>query len=490
VNKTDYAGLTRLGPDDSLSEDNSSFQTTNPVVTDRYLRRAIEHRHTGAAGLAAPDTAPTLSVDTSQGIIPADVALSVTYTLVDAFGGETLPAPVSTITTSVPLDTPDDEPTLELIDTGGSLRIGTYNYAVAVTDTAGGETPIGPYASLDRDAGPANASITVTGLATIAGGVDGATGWRLYRSINAQPFYFLAEGDLSMNAVTDDGSLCVDCTGRPLDDDQNTTHGTNSLRIALPTGGPVAAATAIRVYVTDGSTFITPCLLDELSPSEAGTVRTYTQLDVLDGQPPDANQSLPQPGKITDAEIDLRWRAPVANQAALPPTGNTAGDIRQTLATRALWTWTGTAWETLVGGEGGGGGGGLEGRTEVVLNEASEGINPAGQLNGQFDLAPGYRVLKIQASHVDSRVRLYGTAAKRSVDYLRPDTTTPSGDHGVMLDYTALDPGPTWITPPIDGYNQDAPATNAVYWTLDNDGATNVPIQVTLTLVATEKETA
>jgi hypothetical protein len=43
------------------------------------------------------------------------------------------------------------------------------------------------------------------------------------------------------------------------------------------------------------------------------------------------------------------WKAPVANFAALPAMGNVQGDVRQTLDTKELYTWTGAAWVLVSG---------------------------------------------------------------------------------------------------------------------------------------------
>lgn len=49
---------------------------------------------------------------------------------------------------------------------------------------------------------------------------------------------------------------------------------------------------------------------------------------------------------------DLRWRSPVANEAALPATGNVLGDARVALAEASLWLWDGADW-TAIGGSAG-----------------------------------------------------------------------------------------------------------------------------------------
>lgn len=356
MDKTQFAGLTRLAPDDSLSEDNASFQTANPVITDRLLKRAIEHHHTGAPGLADPTVAPTAEALDNTGVIPADTTLLVSYTWVDALGGETAPAPVATITTAEAMEEPDDEPTLVVETTAGSLGIGSYAYAVSYTDGAGGETPVGPLVEISRDPGPANAQVVISGLSTIVDASPSAAGWRLYRSRDGAQFYLLAEGSGSMDEVTDDGSLCVDCTDTPLED-ANTTNSTNALRVTLP--AIPDDATSVRIYASDLDVFATPSLLAELDPAAAASPQTFTTYDPLDGAPPDTSQSLTQPTKINgDTEIaGPFWRAPVANSGALPATGNTTGDARLALNTRAYYVWDGDSWEAMPSGGGGGTGG-------------------------------------------------------------------------------------------------------------------------------------
>lgn len=364
MDKTPFAGLTRLDPDDTLSEDNSSFQAVNPIVTDRLLRRALTHEHTGAAGLADPTAPATLVALTDQGVIPADTTVMFTYTFVDELGGETMPAPAATISTAVPLDPTDDEPSVVLDTTAGSLGIGSYSYAVAFTDGTGGETPIGPVVTVDRDPGPANARMIVTGLSNIVAGNPSATGWRLYRSRDGDEFYLLAEGSAGMDSVADDGTLCVDCTDTPVLDDANTTMGTNGIMLTVP--AIPDGVTLVRIYGSTADVFATPALLSELPPAMAVAAQTYLTLDFQNGQPPDASQSLPQPSKI-DAETqieNLYWRTPVASLAALPTADNVTGDSRLTLDTRTLYVWDGDSWEPITGGAGGGTGGGTGGTTE------------------------------------------------------------------------------------------------------------------------------
>lgn len=49
---------------------------------------------------------------------------------------------------------------------------------------------------------------------------------------------------------------------------------------------------------------------------------------------------------------DLHWKAPVANVAALPATGNNTGDARVTNNDQSIYIWSGSAWVQVTGGGG------------------------------------------------------------------------------------------------------------------------------------------
>lgn len=46
---------------------------------------------------------------------------------------------------------------------------------------------------------------------------------------------------------------------------------------------------------------------------------------------------------------DFHWKAPVANAAALPASGNLVGDSRTALDTFDIWAWDGAAWQEMTG---------------------------------------------------------------------------------------------------------------------------------------------
>lgn len=484
MDKTPFAGFTRLDPGDRLGEDNASFQSVNPTIADRLLRRALQHNHTGQAGLDPATVAPELATDDSQGVIPADTTILVGYTLVDEIGGETVVSPTAVVSTGAPLAPPDDMPSLSLDTTSGTLPVGSYAYAVSYTDGTGGETPVGPLVSIDRDPGPANASVIVSGLSTVVSGNPAAVGWRLYRSRDGEEFYFLAEGTAAMDTVTDDGGLCADCTGTPLSEDRNTTMGTNALLVTVPDSPEAQAATAIRIYATSTDFFTTPALLDELDPSQIGFQQTYLTLDVTDGQPPDASQSLPQPSQI-DAATELAnfyWRTPVPDVASLPPDGNQDGDVRMTLDTRTLYGWSDTSanWAMVTIGVADGG---IQPRQDYSANAPS--VDPGNSYAGTMTVAPTYKLLRVQLPQGNARVRLYSSLAARTADASRDVNTPPTGDHGVMLDLVfGVGETSLWMTPPVDGYSTDG--SDSIYFRVTNNAASQRSLDVILTAVRLE----
>ena len=67
MQKTPFAGLTRLNPNESLSTDGFSFQDSNPALIDYFIQLALTHRHDGHPPLADPVGAPSATVETSGG---------------------------------------------------------------------------------------------------------------------------------------------------------------------------------------------------------------------------------------------------------------------------------------------------------------------------------------------------------------------------------------------------------------------------------------
>lgn len=338
--RTPFAGLLRLDPADSLTTDNFAFQADNPLITDRLLKIAAQsHRHDQHARLLDPTADVTLAAPTGGGTIPADTTIYVTYTLLDADGGETLPNTTpGVISTQSSLVTPEVAPTALLETTAGGLLAGNYSYALTVTDGAGGETMLGPQVDVVIPPGYVNAQVALSGLAAIVAGVGG-TGWRLWKMKDGGGWYIVTFG--ATDSVTDDGTLCPDCTGRP-PTSTRTTNATSKLQITVPSGQP-AEAVAFNIYVTsalDGD-FLSPSLLGTYPITDAGAMKEYTDLTLFPGAPPAVSRTLAGANKInpdTDM-VQFPYKRPVATVADLPPSGNVNGDIRLVFADRRLYAW-------------------------------------------------------------------------------------------------------------------------------------------------------
>lgn len=355
MERTEFAGLTALDPSEPLSEDNFSFQALNPKIIDALLRLAVvTHRHDAHAALGNPATDPTLAVVGAGGHIAADTTITVGYTLIDADGGETaLNATPQVITTQAGLATPTDPVDLAADTAAGTLLAGSYTYAITVTDGAGGETALGPTATVVIPTGSATNEVVISGMVAIVAAAGG-TGWRLWRSINGGTWALINDG--VTDSVTDDGSLCADASQTPPDATSGTTNATSRLQVTVP-GPQDAAAISFRIYGSLDGTFSSPALLGEYPVADLGTVKTYDDLNFLTGAPPPVSLAKQGANKI-NAETDitgLSWRGTVADAAALPAVGNTDGDVRATLDDHTLHIWSDgdDTWHAIGGGGGG-----------------------------------------------------------------------------------------------------------------------------------------
>lgn len=63
-----------------------------------------------------------------------------------------------------------------------------------------------------------------------------------------------------------------------------------------------------------------------------------------------AEYSIPSGAAGGNTAGDAHWKAPVANYASLPASGNSNGDTRVALDTSDQWTWNGSAWVSPTAG--------------------------------------------------------------------------------------------------------------------------------------------
>jgi hypothetical protein len=122
-------------------------------------------------------------------------------------------------------------------------------------------------------------------------------------------------------------------------------------------------------------------------------------------------------------------------------------------------------------------------RTTTIFTTASLANNAIAA--GGVTIASGYRLLRI-ATNQAARVRLYTTTAKRDADSTRAFTTSPTGDHGVVLDYAtsalvlAAD-----LSPVVDGYDGKSTPDGVIPYSVTNLATTGA-VTVTLTWLRTE----
>jgi hypothetical protein len=352
MHKSIFAGLTILDADESVLEDSGAFIGRDRELIDRMLEiGAKTHRHDGSDGLLDPVTPVGASAVASGGQIPADLSFSIGYTVEDDQGGETLISPIVTVATPSQIEIPLNSPVGEAeYDNGGDLLADTYYYALSYTDDEGGETPVGPSVSVEREPGYSAAKINLSAL-TEGMVAAGATGWRLYRAVGGGDYHFLAAGTGA--TYTDDGSDSVNCDITPLTDETNTTNGDNSIIVALPSADVrIAPSDALNLYVSPDGTFSGDVLVDTFPVGSAGQEVVYRYFDFLTGQPPDVNTSIGGASKIDpDVEIlDWHWKRPAINHAALG--SGMFGDVKMTLNDGQIYSMltspSGTVWRPLA----------------------------------------------------------------------------------------------------------------------------------------------
>lgn len=302
MEKTTFAGLTRLDPSENISADGASFQSENPRILDRLTRiGAVTHRHDAHAKLGDPDFTPSATVVASGGAIGSDETLYVGYTLTDGDGGETQLSPSVVVSTQPAYDAPETPPVGSADYSGGSLLAKTYYYAVTLVDGMGGETTPTPWTQIEREPGFGSGQVRLGGL-TADFEINEAVAWRLYRSDDGGEFQFLAQG--SDDAYTDTGAIGPQCDVHPPSDGDNSTNDTTSLIVRLPSALPSAAA--MRLYVSDDGIFSDPSFVAEYPPAQANNDIVFRSIEFLDGRPPDVSTCLPG-AYLIDPNTEIDW---------------------------------------------------------------------------------------------------------------------------------------------------------------------------------------
>lgn len=316
AHRTRFAGLAAPDRGDSSQVLNADFIYANPDLTDQFLRiGALTHRHSGQPGLPNPLTAVTLVGSQTGGSLDAGTYYA-TYTAVDAQGGETMAAPVESITLIAGVQPPVNGPSAAVSSAGGIMPDGNYAYATTFTDGAGGETTLSPPTWTYIDPGFASAEILLSGLTPGAG----ATNWRLWRSYEGEDWHLVAQG--SGDTYLDTGFDPPDNPARP--PATNTTGGTSQISLSLPgTAEPaLASATSLNVYLSLDPTMPAPSLFAVLPIACAGTTLTITDDIVVNGSPPNANLSIGGAAKIFGKTEVIGWQTLIACASGIASGGS------------------------------------------------------------------------------------------------------------------------------------------------------------------------
>lgn len=318
--KTPFAGLERLSASDPLSSDGFIFQDEDRAVIDHLLQLGVLlHKHDAHAAMANPTVAPTLAAPATGGSIPSGQLIYVTYTLIDADGGETLKVTPVSITTPAGYVTPTQAPAETVSYLAGTLLAGNYSYAITATDGLGGETALGPPILATVNPGFPTAEVILSGIqAAMHTAFSTAAGWRLWRQRGGGPWYLIGTGTTA-DTFTDNG-VAGDCTISP--PPTGTTKGANQLSVTVPAGGQPSGVVNFNLYVSLDGTFTSPSLLATLPAASLGVAQVFNSLAPTSGSPPPVSRSFGGANKI-DAMTQL---LNLLRAAGTLPTNVQAGD--------------------------------------------------------------------------------------------------------------------------------------------------------------------
>lgn len=290
MQRTNFAGLTELAPDDPLTIDDAAFLRRNIRTIDRFIAiGAKTHHHDGHAPIASPVGAPGVVAGASSGSIDANTLGYFGVSLLDVDGGETLVSPLASARTPQTFTPPVVAPSATADYTAGTLRADTYYYGVTLVDGVGGETTIGPARTVNRAPGYASGRVIITALDQMVAASSGAVGWAIYRATAGGQWAYLASG--SMTQYIDSGQDCADCLRMP--PTYNTTRKTGRFDVTLPASGAIPqGATTIRLYGGTDPDFPDPALVGSYPLASAGATVPVLSMALAQGSPPKVSGSV------------------------------------------------------------------------------------------------------------------------------------------------------------------------------------------------------
>lgn len=282
MGKTQHFGLNKFGAEGRISDEGYKFTLRDRDLIDTLLHTLMAHDHSGVAQGSALQGPPAsiyldLTLQTSGGTLPAGRDFYYKFSYVDANGNETHASSAILISTPDPLVPPETQ-NLITATTGGSLAPGTYKYAIAFYQDAGGVTTAPNLSTITVPLGTSTNTVTVP-LQILPAEADG---WKIYRKGPGDLEYWLLDTVAAgPSQFVDDGTLNPDCTQkRPV---ANTTNSTNSIVVDLPASelplSPQVVAWNIYRTSTPGSyaaQSLVASVVETTTEGGADLVTTYT----------------------------------------------------------------------------------------------------------------------------------------------------------------------------------------------------------------------
>jgi hypothetical protein len=332
MGKTQFFGLNKFGAEGRLSDEGYKFSQRDRELMDSLFYTLMNHDHRAVASttLTGPPSGIFLTTTLIQtsGALLAGRNFYYKFSYVDANGNETN-ASSAVLATTPDVLTPPESQTLETATTGGTLAAGTYKYALAFYQDAGGITTAPNLSSITVPTGTSTNTITVP-LPTVP---DDGDGWKIYRKAPGELEYFLlktvADGPTQ---YVDDGTDSPDCTKKR--QTANTTNSTNSIQLDLPPSElPLdQQVVAWRIYRTStagsyAANSLVASVVETTTEGGADLVTTYTDT----GGPlslglPLQQSSVPRPPPTLDAG-DIFDATGDPLPAALAPRGGRAFNL-------------------------------------------------------------------------------------------------------------------------------------------------------------------
>lgn len=319
TNRTRHLLLSYLGRSDKVSDDDWKVLGRDRDTIDTAIWAALKHNHIGGeqSGIT-PANGLHLTLDQTQGVLPAAAHIYYKYTLVDPRGVESLPCAEATILTPPPIGTPT-APTTATDPAGGFLLPGDYSYVLSAYKGAHTlETQAVNVARVLLPAGSTHYRI----IFTLPPRPAGADGFNLYRRKPGEAAYHhLAVIDLNVatppTTYIDNGTVVEDCdrTLSPV----NKTNNQNAVLVTLPGATPtVPVGYTWKLYRTTIPAQYSNALVHHVveETAEGSGIIRPSWLDIgyktTAGQPPTEALVIPNPDKIRlTNSLEVQGRLPM-----------------------------------------------------------------------------------------------------------------------------------------------------------------------------------